>query len=120
MQNNGCVSYLRNVREFSPRAPTKGSAIGSRPIAAPSVYVTIALVTYTEGETGVQGPLGSWWSVEAKPLLGGRGQSHRFLRRFDIHPKTTVRLTATLVYDRFTERTLLFNMGKPIDGTGSS
>ena len=27
---------------------------------APSVYVTIALVTYTEGETGVQGPLGSW------------------------------------------------------------
>ena len=29
---SGCVSYLRNVREFRPRAPTKGSALGSRPI----------------------------------------------------------------------------------------
>ena len=46
----------------------------------------------TEGEMGVQGPLGSWWSVETKPLLGVRGQSHRFLRRFDIHPMDPARL----------------------------
>ena len=94
----GCMSNLRRNRWLCPRLPSKGfvSALHQEPSGpwtpvSPSVYVTKAMVTYTEGAW--EGPRQHYaqhnaigQSPETESLVEARGLNSRTFRKYDTHP----------------------------------